>query len=60
MSRLIDLTGQTFGRLTVLRKDDNRKTNCGSYWICKCSCGKEKSIRSSSLRKYYFRFNIWR
>lgn len=51
MSRLIDLTGQTFGRLTVLRKDDNRKTNCGSYWICKCSCGKEKSIRSSSLRR---------
>lgn len=50
MSKLIDLTGQKFGRLTVLRKDTERKTNCGSYWICECECGNIKSIRSSSLR----------
>lgn len=51
MSKLIDLTGQKFGRLTVLYKDNDRKTNSGSYWICKCECGKEKSVRSSSLRR---------
>lgn len=34
MSKLIDLTGQKFGRLTVLYKDKDRKTNSGSYWIC--------------------------
>ena len=34
MSKLIDLTGQKFGRLTVLHKDNERKTNSGSYWIC--------------------------
>ena len=50
MSKLIDLTGQRFGRLVVLKKDDNRLTKCGSYWICQCDCGKIKSIRSSSLR----------
>lgn len=31
MSKLIDLTGQKFGRLTVLKKDNERKTNSGSY-----------------------------
>ena len=50
MSKLIDLTGQKFGRLTVLYKDTSRKTNCGSYWICQCDCGNIKSVRSSSLR----------
>ena len=51
MSKLIDLTNQTFGRLTVLEKDKARKTNSGSYWICQCECGNIKSIKSSSLRR---------
>lgn len=51
MSKLIDLTGQKFGRLTVLEKDTNRITKSGSYWICQCECGKIKSIKSSSLRR---------
>ena len=51
MSKLIDLTGQRFGRLTVLEKDTNRLTKSGSYWICQCECGKTKSIKSSSLRR---------
>lgn len=51
MSKIIDLTGQRFGRLIVLEKDESRKTNSGSYWICQCDCGKQKSIRSSSLRR---------
>lgn len=51
MSKLIDLTNQKFGRLTVLYKDNSKKSNCGSYWICQCDCGKIKSIKSSSLRR---------
>ena len=51
MSKLIDLTGNKYGRLTVLNKDNERKTSSGSYWICKCECGKIKSIKSSSLRR---------
>ena len=51
MSKLIDLTGQKFGRLTVLKKDDQKKTSSSSYWICQCECGKIKSIKSSSLRR---------
>lgn len=51
MSKLIDLTNQAFGRLTVLEKDKTRKTNSGSYWICQCECGNIKSVKSSSLRR---------
>ena len=51
MSKLIDLTNQKFGKLTVLHKDTERITKNGSYWICQCECGKTKSIKSSSLRR---------
>ena len=51
MSKLIDLTNQKFGKLTVLYIDKERRTNNGSYWICQCECGKIKSIKSSSLRR---------
>ena len=46
---LIDLTGQTFGRLKVLRRDE---TAPGSRikWICQCKCGNTVSVLSSSLR----------
>lgn len=49
MSNLIDLTGKTFGNLVVIEKD-NKKSSTGSYWICQCSCGNIKSIRSAHLR----------
>lgn len=43
----MDLTGKTFGRLTVEKVDPDRK----GYVICLCECGKRKSIRGSSLTK---------
>ena len=51
MSKYIDLKDQIFGKLKVLEKDNSRKTNSGSYWLCKCQCGNIKSIKSSSLRR---------
>lgn len=47
MSKKIDLTGQHFGRLTVLNYVGNRK------WECKCDCGNTKIIRGDSLRNGY-------
>lgn len=47
----INIIGQTFGSLTVIQKvpkPDNLKSN-GAYWLCKCSCGKEKIILGKSL-----------
>lgn len=47
-SRLLDLTGQVFGRLTVLRKvvTGNRRQSC---WLCRCVCGNEVIIRAAHL-----------
>lgn len=34
MSKLIDLTGNKYGRLTVLHRDTERIAKGSSYWIC--------------------------
>lgn len=53
MPKLIDLTGQRFGRLTVI----NRETDgfCSgkkvSRWLCICDCGKSKIVDGAALRK---------
>lgn len=51
MSHIIDLTGQRFGRLVVIEKDENRNgKSTNAYWKCKCDCGNEVSVISKSLR----------
>lgn len=35
-----DLTGKKFERLTVIKKDEDRK----NHWICKCDCGNIVSV----------------
>ena len=48
MPKFIDLTGKTFGKLTVIKKMDNKFGN-RIMWLCKCDCGNVKTIRGSSL-----------
>ena len=50
MRRAIDLTGQQFGRLTVVSRAQERGKHGEVYWNCVCECGTEKPVRSSSLR----------
>lgn len=45
----IDLTGRTFGRLTVLGESDARKNNKVS-WRCLCACGKIIIVSGNSLK----------
>jgi 5-methylcytosine-specific restriction endonuclease McrA len=47
---IIDLTGQTFGRLTAIAQVSPNK-NRHAAWRCKCTCGKEKVISSNHLRR---------
>lgn len=42
-----DLSGRTFGMVTVLRLD--RTENGRTYWWCKCDCGTEKPMRGDAL-----------
>ena len=43
-----DLTGQTFGLWTVLRRDPSKRV--GVYYICRCECGTERSVCKYSLK----------
>lgn len=45
-SHLIDITGQKFGKLLVLK----REANIGTKWVCQCDCGNIKIIEGYNLR----------
>lgn len=47
--RLLDLTGQQFGRLTVIRRDGTAK-NGNATWLCKCNCGNLVTVDNYRLR----------
>lgn len=47
--KLIDITGQKFGKLTVLEYE-GRNDNRVQFWLCKCDCGNESIVRSSNLK----------
>lgn len=50
MSRLKELTGKRFGRLTVLKfMGSNERGN--AKWLCKCDCGNEIVTLGICLRK---------
>ena len=46
MGKIIDLTGQRFGRLTVLQKAEKPigSHSTSTFWKCKCDCGNEKLL----------------
>ena len=46
---LIDLSGQTFGRWTVLQRAQSQRKD--AYWKCRCTCGKEADVQGKSLRR---------
>jgi hypothetical protein len=49
----IDLTGERFGKWTVVEKSERPITSSPSkplYWKCKCDCGNEGIVPSHSLR----------
>jgi len=48
MPNKLNLTGQTFERLTVV-KEVKRRKNGNVYWWCRCECGKKREVRTDSL-----------
>lgn len=51
MSNFIDETGNKYGMLTVLYKDNEKSESKKVKWICQCECGNIKSVLGASLRK---------
>lgn len=50
-SNFSDLTGQKFGLLTVLHRDQ-KSTTKKTRWICQCECGNIVSVLGDSLRSH--------
>lgn len=46
----IDLTGNVFGRLTVLGDDGTRNKNSNVLWLCSCECGNTTHVRADHLK----------
>lgn len=51
MSKLIDLTGQRFGRLVVIEKSKTKRKCTNAYWKCRCDCGSVVEVLGTLLRK---------
>lgn len=53
MGAFIDLTGQRFGRLTVLKRADDLIQPSGQHktqWLCKCDCGNVLTVQGNNLK----------
>lgn len=48
MSKLIDITGNKYGKLTVIRKDVS--INGRMYWECECECGNHTFVSGGNLK----------
>ena len=49
MTALIDITGNRYGKLTVVCRAENAPKGI-SRWECKCDCGKVVIVRGNNLR----------
>ena len=52
MPKFIDLTGKTFGRLTVIERVDRPEGSKSKKicWLCECECGNNKVVVGDHLR----------
>ena len=50
MGKFIDMTGQRFGRLEVIKRADLKKVN-SAVWECKCDCGNIALVNGAELRR---------
>lgn len=48
MAQLIDITGQKFGRYTVLGQAESKHGK--TYWLCRCECGNERTVQGTHLK----------
>ncbi len=52
MSKRVDLTGTTFGKLVVLSYAGSKRyaSNSKNFYLCRCECGKEITAESQNLK----------
>ena len=45
----VDLTGQIFGKLKAIERDNSKTESKKVFWLCQCECGKIVSVQYSNL-----------
>ena len=50
MGKFEDLSGKRYGKLVVLNLDENQENGKDKRWICRCDCGKIKTVTSYHLK----------
>ena len=56
-ANFLDLTGQRFGRLTVIKEADKYISPQGLkfvQWLCKCDCGNDTIVLATNLKKRHY------
>lgn len=48
-TRVVEMVGQKYGRLTVISREPNNK-RYDACWLCKCECGNQKVVAGRNLR----------
>ena len=48
MGKFIDISGNKYGKLTVIEKVNKENKNI-TYWLCECECGNKKTISKPNL-----------
>jgi len=55
MPKAIDRTGQRFGRLLVIKRNDEQYGTNGIVWYCQCDCGKYTAVGGGKLQSGHTR-----
>lgn len=50
MSKIDNLIGKRYGKLTVIERDHENISKSGVKWVCVCDCGKSVSVFASNLK----------
>lgn len=50
MGKLIDMTGQRWGKLTVQCRVESRNGETRAFWLCGCDCGQQTVVSGKYLR----------
>lgn len=51
MTRIVDITGQPFGKLVVIGRAPG-PTGKSAHWECRCACGGTTIARGDNLRRH--------
>ena len=49
MRKIVDLTGQKFGRLLIVAKAERLPSIPKTRWLCRCDCGAERTVYATNL-----------